>query len=184
MLTRNLTKIKSPHMKQRSLKAMFSTESTSTSDRRTRIANLLSPNSSEYSMEPETIVLNAPKPIYAGTLTICPTPIGNLEDMTLQAYHKLNETDIVACEDKNVASKLFTTLEKKKLGEKFRNFFETKMLLNDYKYDTDSFFRNRRDLFGDGMSQDLSLTDMEIPEHPNLFEVRRERKKLREIQKM
>lgn len=113
------------------------------SDRRTRIANLLSPKSNSQSLEPDTIVLNAPKPIYAGTLSICPTPIGNLDDMTLEAYHRLNETDIVACEDKKIAKKLFENLEKKKLGEKFRNFFEQKMLLNDYNYDTEQFFRNR-----------------------------------------
>jgi 16S rRNA C1402 (ribose-2'-O) methylase RsmI len=71
--------------------------------------------------------------------------------MTLEAYYKLNESDIVACEDKKIAQKLFENLEKKKLGQKFRNFFEQKMLLNDYNYDTNEFFRKRSDLFGQGL---------------------------------
>ena len=115
---------------------------------------------------------------------IVKTPIGNLEDMTLQGYYKLNSSDIVACEDKKIAAKLFDSLEKKKLGEKFRNFFEQKMLLNDHNYSTESFFRDRADIFGQGMGQDLSLTGMQISEHPNLFEVRRNKQKMREIQKM
>jgi len=35
----------------------------------------------------------------AGRLIICPTPIGNLEDVTLRVLATLREADIVACED-------------------------------------------------------------------------------------
>jgi len=34
-----------------------------------------------------------------GRLIICPTPIGNLEDVTLRVLAALREADIVACED-------------------------------------------------------------------------------------
>src|SRR3954447_9601607 len=34
-----------------------------------------------------------------GRLVICPTPIGNLEDVTLRVLSALREADVVACED-------------------------------------------------------------------------------------
>ena len=34
-----------------------------------------------------------------GRLVVCPTPIGNLEDVTLRVLEALREADVVACED-------------------------------------------------------------------------------------
>ena len=34
-----------------------------------------------------------------GRLVVCPTPIGNLEDVTLRVLRALREADVVACED-------------------------------------------------------------------------------------
>jgi 16S rRNA (cytidine1402-2'-O)-methyltransferase len=37
--------------------------------------------------------------VSAGRLVVCPTPIGNLEDVTLRVLSALRDADVVACED-------------------------------------------------------------------------------------
>jgi 16S rRNA (cytidine1402-2'-O)-methyltransferase len=46
-----------------------------------------------------------------GRLTICPTPIGNLGDLTPRARQALADADIVACEDTRRAGLLFERLD-------------------------------------------------------------------------
>ncbi len=47
----------------------------------------------------------------AGRLTVCPTPIGNLRDLSPRARQALGEADIVACEDTRRAGLLFERLD-------------------------------------------------------------------------
>src|SRR6185503_15093073 len=42
----------------------------------------------------------------AGRLVVCPTPIGNLEDVTQRVLRVLGEADVVACEDTRQTRKL------------------------------------------------------------------------------
>lgn len=49
-----------------------------------------------------------------GVLYIVPTPIGNMEDITLRAKRILSEVSFVACEDSRVGGKLMMLLELKK----------------------------------------------------------------------
>ena len=46
-----------------------------------------------------------------GRLTVCPTPIGNMEDLSPRAQRALAEADLVACEDTRRAGRLYERLE-------------------------------------------------------------------------
>src|SRR5207342_3135618 len=48
-----------------------------------------------------------------GRLVVCPTPIGNLEDVTLRVLRALREADVIACEDTRQTRKL---LERHEIG--------------------------------------------------------------------
>ena len=59
-----------------------------------------------------------------GTLYICPTPIGNLEDITLRTLRILKEVDIIACEDTRVTQKLLNHYEIKTSTVSYHKFSE------------------------------------------------------------
>ena len=47
----------------------------------------------------------------SGRLIVCPTPIGNLEDITLRAVEALRSADVIACEDTRTTKVLLDRYE-------------------------------------------------------------------------
>jgi 16S rRNA (cytidine1402-2'-O)-methyltransferase len=49
-----------------------------------------------------------------GRLVVCPTPIGNVEDLSPRGRRALEEADLVACEDTRRAGRLYERLDLKR----------------------------------------------------------------------
>lgn len=61
---------------------------------------------------PEIIDLNKTSK-FSGKLVICPTPIGNLRDLTLRNLQALRDADVIVCEDTRHTGKLLKLLNEK-----------------------------------------------------------------------
>lgn len=66
----------------------------------------------EFLKIPEIIDLDR-RSYFLGNLIVCPTPLGNLKDLSIRCYEALNEADIIVCEDTRVTGKLFKMLRVK-----------------------------------------------------------------------
>lgn len=66
-----------------------------------------------------------------GRLLVIPTPIGNLQDISIRQYEYLLQADIIACEDTRVTGKLFKMLKDKRIKERFYSHFD--IVMSDIK---------------------------------------------------
>jgi 16S rRNA (cytidine(1402)-2'-O)-methyltransferase len=69
--------------------------------------------------EDDLIINIGDKEKFKGLLVICPTPIGNINDISLRQYEALRNGDILACEDTRKTGKLLELVKLKKMKEKF-----------------------------------------------------------------
>jgi len=83
-----------------------------------------------------------------GKLIICPTPIGNLKDMSIRQYETLLNADIIACEDTRVTGLLFKMMKEKRIKEKFYENFEINL----------------------GEIKDITIDDFQIAEDEKFFD--------------
>ncbi len=81
------------------------------------------PNENDYD-DPDDMFINiGPPEQFKGMLVICPTPIGNLNDLTVRQLEALKNGDILACEDTRKTGKLLELIKQKKMKEKFHDEF-------------------------------------------------------------
>jgi 16S rRNA (cytidine1402-2'-O)-methyltransferase len=59
-----------------------------------------------------------------GEVVVCPTPIGNLEDVTLRTLRALREADVIACEDTRRTGQLLSHHELRAPGTRLVSFHE------------------------------------------------------------
>lgn len=74
----------------------------------------------------EIIDIDAPKKP-KGRLLIIPTPIGNLQDLSIRQYEYLLEADVIACEDTRVTGKLFKMLKDGRIRDRFYSDFDIQL---------------------------------------------------------
>jgi hypothetical protein len=58
-----------------------------------------------------------------GRLIVIPTPIGNMFDMSVNMYKKLFEVDIIGCEDKRVAGRLYKLMNHRHINKRLYDSF-------------------------------------------------------------
>jgi 16S rRNA (cytidine1402-2'-O)-methyltransferase len=66
----------------------------------------------DFLQDHDEVIDLAPDLPSRGQLTICPTPIGNLQDLSIRQAKVLKSADILACEDTRVTGLLLTLLDK------------------------------------------------------------------------
>lgn len=92
---------------------------------------------SQILSQPEIIDLDR-RNYFEGILQIVPTPLGNLQDLSIRSFYALEEADVIVCEDTRVTGKLFKLLKNRNFKERIQDI-ETD---NDDKYNDDMIFRS------------------------------------------
>lgn len=116
------------------------------------------------------------KQLFRGNLIVCPTPLGNLKDLSVRAIEALTTADVIACEDTKTTGKLLYLLRTKDFETVIGDIRETQEIVaeieevDDQTVDTEEF-----------RPKSENFTSEELRAHPNLIDLRRDRRKAKEI---
>lgn len=82
-------------------------------------------------------------------LTLLPTPIGNLSDISIRSLEALSFADVIMCEDVRVSKKLILLFEKNPIISKhFPEIFNHKQFISFHSHNEDEFLQHtKKDFF-------------------------------------
>lgn len=113
---------------------------------------------------------------FHGSLIIIPTPVGNMRDMSQRIYEALHEVDIIACEDTRFAGKLFTQMKEKN----FKTLYSDQYWQDKQNAEIlDEFEEESKEIY-DIIAHDKKVWEQLREEHPNFYDLRRDKAKLKE----
>ena len=107
---------------------------------------------------------------FAGNLLICPTPIGNLGDLTLRNYQALVEADIIVCEDTRNTGKLLKLIQERRIGSQIMEYQEGAPASGGPEWEDDQ----RDDEFFEDFEK------RELQRHPNMKSLKKLKEKARD----
>lgn len=110
-----------------------------------------------------------PKP-YRPHLTMLPTPIGNLKDISFNTLKTLNECDVLICENRKKSKILLKAIKDKNIEQIVKD------ALGKYIDVAQLGGEKSKEQLEEEAKRDF------IKKHPNLVEIRREKQRLRELQ--
>ncbi|WP_158654747.1 MULTISPECIES: 16S rRNA (cytidine(1402)-2'-O)-methyltransferase [unclassified Helicobacter] len=77
-------------------------------------------------------------------ITLLPTPIGNLKDISFRTLEALAKSEVVLCEDTRVTKKLLTLLQRDSIiTQNFPKIFEEKVFFSFHSHNQEEFLRKQ-----------------------------------------
>jgi 16S rRNA (cytidine(1402)-2'-O)-methyltransferase len=144
---------------------------------------------SDFYDEQDLIINIGPKEAFKGMLMICPTPIGNINDISIRQFEALKNGDILACEDTRKTGKLLELISLKKMKSKFYSEFGVSfeeflnrggMDMNDEKLKKEFFSENSN---ANSWTTDNKNDKQDFEEFSTFYDSQEDREKLKEFQK-